>query len=308
MNKFEQFLAVNKIEFYVNFSLSQISSIKLGAKVKLAVFPKTESELEMIILKLFRLKIKFKVFGNLSNVLVINDEEFVCVITSKMNEEILISNNEVKVSAGVLIPKFCEIVRKNNLKGIEGLIGIPATVGGAIMNNAGAFGYSISDHLEKIKAFCDGEIFDILKGDIKFLHHASNLERFVILEASFLFENENEYDIINLTNKFTYLRGKTQPLGLSLGSVFKKVNGKSAGFYIERSGLKGFRIGGVMVSNKHANFFVNDKGGSITDFLRLIAFVQVQVEKQFGVWLVPEIEKVGDFNETFSRSSYSFEV
>ena len=176
------------------------------------------------------------------------------------------------------------------------------------MNNAGAFGYCISQYLEKIKVFADGEFFDILKTEIKFLHHYSNLKRFVILEASFLFENENEYDIINLTNKFTYLRGKTQPLGLSLGSVFKKVNGKSAGFYIERAGLKGFRIGGIMVSNKHANFFVNDKGGSVTDFLRLLGYVQVQVEKQFGVWLVPEIEKVGDFNETFSRSSHSFEV
>ena len=308
MDKFKQFLIDNKFEFYVNYDLSQMSSIKLGNKVKLVVFPKTLEELEKIILKLYKVKVKFKVFGNLSNVLVIDDEGVVFVINSKMNEEFKVDGNRVKVSAGVLLPKFCEMVRKNNLKGVEGLIGIPASIGGAIINNAGAFGYSIADCLEKIKVFYNGEIFDILKSEIKFLYHFSNLTRFVILEASFLFENENEYDIINLTNKFTYLRGKTQPLGLSLGSVFKKVNGKSAGFYIERAGLKGFRIGGIMVSNKHANFFVNDKGGSITDFLRLLAFVQVQVEKQFGVWLVPEIEKVGDFNETFSRPPHSFEI
>ena len=308
MDKFKRFLINNKIECHADFDLSQLSSIRLGRKVKLTVFPKTKSELEKTILKLYKLKLKFKVLGNLSNVLIVDDNDVVFVITSKMDEEFQVIGNRVKVSAGMLLPKFCEMVRKNNFKGVEGLIGIPASVGGAIVNNAGAFGYSISDCLEKVRVFESGEFFDILKSEIKFLHHYSNLNRFVILEATFLFENENEYDIISLTNKFNYLRGKTQPLGLSLGSVFKKVNGMSAGFYIERSGLKGFRIGGIMVSNKHANFFVNDKGGSISDFLRLVAFVQVQVEKQFGVWLVPEIEKVGDLNETFSRSSYSFKV
>ena len=308
MDKFIEFLNNSKIEYFLDFDISQISSIKIGKRVKFAVFPKTIAELEKILTKIYKLKLNYRVLGNLSNVLVVSDENLIFVITSKMNEEIVFNENTVKVSAGVILPRFCEIVRRNGLKGVEGLIGIPATIGGAIMNNAGAFGYSISTYLEKVKVFCDGEIYYILKSEIKFLHHYSNLKRIVILEATFLFEKENEYDIINLTNKFTYLRGKTQPLGLSLGSVFKKVNGKSAGFYIERSGLKGFRIGGVMVSNKHANFFVNDKGGSITDFLRLLAFVQVQVENQFGVWLVPEIEKVGDFNETFSRSSYTFEI
>lgn len=308
MDKLKHFLDKNKVEHYSDFDLSQISTIKLGVKAKLAIFPKNVAELEKLLLKLYTRKIKFLVMGNLSNVLVVDNTDFVFVITSKMVEKFKISGNEVVVSAGMLLPKFCEIVRKNNLKGIEGLIGIPATIGGAIKNNAGAFGYSISDKLKSIKVFLDGEIFVIFKNQIKFAHHYSNLNRFIILEATFLFENENEYDIINLTNKFTYLRGKTQPLGLSLGSVFKKVNGKSAGFYIERSGLKGFRIGGVMVSIKHANFFVNDKGGSVFDFLRLLAFVQFQVEKQFGVWLVPEIEKVGDFDETFSRPSHTFKV
>lgn len=306
MDKLKQFLDKNKFEYYNDFDLSQFSTIKLGTKVNLAVFPKNMIELEKLLIKLHSKKIKFYVFGNLSNVLVADSSDAVFVITSKMLEEFNISGFEVSVSAGMLLPRFCEVVRKNNLKGIEGLIGIPATIGGAIKNNAGAFGYSISDKLKSIRVFLDGEILVMSKNEIKFSHHYSNLNRFIILEATFLFENENEYDIISLTNKFTYLRGKTQPLGLSLGSVFKKVNGKSAGFYIERSGLKGFRIGGVMVSIKHANFFVNDKGGSVFDFLRLLAFVQFQVEKQFGVLLVPEIEKVGDFDETFSRPSHTF--
>ena len=120
-----------------------------------------------------------------------------------------------------------------------------------------------------------------------------------------LFENRNEYDIINLCNEFTYLRNKSQPSGLSLGSVYRKTNGLSAGFYIERAGLKGTRIGGVAISQKHANFFINDNFGSVMDFLRLLALVEKTVERQFGVNLVPEIEKVGEKDEIISRFSCS---
>lgn len=308
MDKIRQFLDKNNFEFCENFDISNISSIKLGNIAKLVIFPKCEYELEKLLIFFYTTKIKYLIFGNLSNVLFVNTIICPVIVTCKMNEELKISNGLVSVSAGMLLPKFCEQMRKNKLSGVEGLIGIPATIGGAIKNNAGAYGFSISDRLVKIRVFYDGKIFDLLKSEIKFAHHFSNLDGFVILQATFLFENKNEYDIINLSNEFTYLRGKSQPTGLSLGSVFKKVNSRSAGFYIERSGLKGLREGGIVVSSKHSNFFVNDKNGSVSDFLRLMATVQSQVEKQFGVCLVPEIEKVGDFNETFGRFAYTFEI
>ena len=145
-----------------------------------------------------------------------------------------------------------------------------------------------------------------MKNEIKFAYHYSNLSGLIILSATFLFENKNDYDIIKLCNEFTYLRNKSQPNGLSLGSVYRKINGKSAGFFIERCGLKGARIGGVVVSSKHANFFINDKVGTSMDFLRLSALVEKSVEKQFGVTLVPEIEKVGNKNEIIGRLSSSY--
>lgn len=308
MDKIKQFLEKNNIEFYIDFDISNISSIKLGSMVGLAIFPKTVAQLEKLLCFFYSLKIKFEIFGNLSNVLIMNKLTYPVILTSKMSEEIKIDKNLVTVSAGMMLPKFAEQMRKTGLSGVEGLINIPATIGGAIKNNAGAFGYSISDKLVSIRVFSKGIVFDLNKNEIKFAYHYSNLSTFVILQATFLFEFKNEYDIIDLSNKFTYLRGKTQPMGLSLGSVFKKVNGKSAGFYIERSGLKCFREGGIIISNKHANFFVNDKSGSVSDFLHLLQIVQSRVEKQFGVWLVPEIEKVGDFNETFSRPSYTFKI
>lgn len=306
MEKIIKFLNKNKIEYYKQFDVSLISSIKIGGNLKLAIFPKTEKDLEKIVSYFSSQKIYFKVFGNLSNVLFVSDISYPIIITNKMIDEIEIKANYATVSAGVLLSKFCDQMRKNGLGGYEGLVGIPATVGGAIVNNAGAFGYSISKPLVKIKVFSAGKIFELKKDEIKFGYHYSNLSGFIVLSATFLFENKNEYDIIKLVNEYTYLRGKAQPNGLSLGSVFQKVNGKSAGFYIERAGLKGLRVGGIVISSKHANFFINEKGGSAIDFLRACTKVKLQVEEQFGVTLIPEIEKVGDKDETFGRLSYAY--
>jgi UDP-N-acetylmuramate dehydrogenase len=302
----KQFFEKNKLEYCQNFDVSLISSIKLGGTIKYALFPRNKKEL-VLILKFFYLnKIYYKICGNASNVLFVEKISYPVIFTNKMSDEIEIKGRVVDVSAGMMIPKFCEHLKKNQLSGFEGLVGIPATVGGAIMCNAGAFGYSISDRLVKISVFSNGKVFDLKRNEIHFSHHFSNLLGFVVLSATFLFENKNEYDIISLCNEFNYKRGLSQPSGLSLGSVFKKVNGKSAGFYIERAGLKDMRIGGIVVSSKHANFFINDKGGSILDFLRLLVNTQTQVEKQFGISLVPEIEKIGDIDETFSRFTHSF--
>lgn len=306
VDKIIQFLKKFKIEFCENFDISALSSIKIGGRVRLVVFPKNTAELESVVKFFWSLKIDYKVIGNASNLLFVEDINFPIVATSKMEEEIQNKNGMVSVSAGVMLSKLCEYLKRNQLSGIEALVGIPATVGGAIMSNAGAFGQNISDHLISIKVMKDGKVFELFKNEIKFGYHFSNLNGFIVLSALFLFENRNEYDIISLCNEYAYLRNKSQPNGFSLGSVYRRVNGRSAGFYIERAGLKGMRVGGVVVSNKHANFFINDKVSTAADFLRLSAMVESSVEKQFGVSLIPEIEKVGNKNEIVGRLSCSF--
>lgn len=306
MEKIINFLDKNKLDYVQNFDISLVSTIKLGGRAKIVLFPKNTKELILILRFFFINKIYFKVCGNVSNILFVEQVSYPIIFTNKMNDEISIKRNIVKVSAGMLITRFSEYLKKNHLSGFEGLVNIPATIGGAIMCNAGAFGYSISDKLVSVEVFSGGKIVELSKNEIHFGHHYSNLSGFYIISATFLFENKNEYDIIKMCNEFTYKRGLMQPNGLSLGSIFKKVNGKSAGFYIERSGLKNARIGGIVISGKHANFFINDKGGSVLDFLRLLVSTQTIVEKQFGVSLVPEIEKVGDTDETYSRFSHSF--
>lgn len=293
MEDFQKFLQKNKIDFLLDFNISQFSSIKIGGKIKLVVLPKTTKQLVSILKFCYSKKIYYRVFGNLSNVLFVSEISYPIILTSKMQDEVSYDENLVTVSSGVLLSRLCEQLKRRELSGLEALSGIPATVGGAIFNNAGAFGSSISDHLVSVQVFFQGKIIILQKNDIKFSYHKASLFGFIVLQATFLFENRNEYAIINMCNEFAYKRNKTQPSGLSLGSVFNKCNDLSAGFYIERSGLKGKKIGGVYVSNKHANFFINDGSGQVYDFLALLKLVEDSVSKNFGVTLYTEIEKVG---------------
>lgn len=305
VEKIINFLDKNEIEYHRNFDVSGLSSIRLGETQSLVIFPSNVKSFVKLLSFFYGLKIQYIVAGNLSNILFVQNLNLPVVLTTKMSDEFEVDGNFVTVPAGAMLTKVCDYVRKLGLSGFEGLVGIPATVGGAIKNNAGAFGYQISDTLFSVEVFYQGKVICLKRNEIRFDHHFSDLKGFVILRATFLFENKKEYDIIKLYNEFTFKRNATQPGGFSLGSIYKKVNGKSAGFYIERSGLKGMRVSGLVVSSKHSNFFINDKNGSVNDFLRLSATVESAVLKQFGVTLIPEIEKMeNNADETFSRLSY----
>lgn len=294
------------IDYTQNFDVVEISTIRISQNISLAIFPKNIRELTFVVKLLYKQKICFKVVGNTSNLLFVSKINFPVVFTNKMKDEYKVEKNLVTVSAGMQISRLIEICKRNKLGGVERLVGIPATIGGAIFNNAGAYNCNISSRLVKITAFYSGRILEIPAKHIKFSYHFSNLKGIVLLSASFLFENKNEYDIISLCNEYTYKRTVMQPNGFSLGSVYQKINGKSAGFYIERAGLKQARCGGIVVSKKHANFFVNEKLGTSEDFERLQSLVEEGVSRQFGLTLVSEIEKVGDFYETSCGFSHTF--
>ena len=306
MDRLRVVLKSKNIDFYENFDVAEISTIKISAILKLAIFPKNENDLIKILRCLWNYKVPYLVVGNISNVLFYEKISFPVIITARMKDEYEILGNVVKVSAGMQLARFMEVLKRNKLGGIEGVFGIPATIGGAIVNNASAFGCEISSKLLKVTAFHEGKIVEINANEIKFGHHFSNLKNIVLLSALFLFENKSECDIIKSYNEFAYRRTSTQPNGLTLGSVYQKINGRSAGFFIERAGLKNLRVGGVSVSNKHANFFVNDRFGTAKDFMELQSFVEKTVESQFGLTLISEIEKVGDDNEIISRSPHTF--
>ena len=225
MDKIKLSLTQQKVDFIENFDVVEVSTLRISQIIDFAIFPKTIKELCFSVKLLFRLKIPYKVVGNTSNLLFVGRIRYPIIFTCKMKDEYKIDGNVVTVSAGMQISRLIEILKRNKLGGIEGLIGIPATIGGAVFNNASAYNNSISGNLLKILAIHEGKIVEIFKQQIKFGYHFSNLKGIVLLSVTFLFENKNEYDIISLCNEYTYKRTSMQPNGFSLGSVYQKING-----------------------------------------------------------------------------------
>lgn len=218
----------------------------------------------------------------------------VIIKTDKISTKSLAENTLV-VGCGVKLGGEIHRLATLGLGGMEGLAGIPGTVGGMIKQNAGAFGFEISDRF--LEATCydikDGTLSHRTKEDMRFSYRDSRLseKKEVLISASFELTSRKSEDIVTDLRKFRRQRISTQPTECpSLGSIFKQNNGVSAGFYIDKSGLKGFSIGGAQISEKHAGFIVNKGGATADDFIRLIDYAKKCVYSNFGVELSEEID------------------
>ncbi|MEO0087442.1 MAG: UDP-N-acetylmuramate dehydrogenase, partial [candidate division WOR-3 bacterium] len=194
-----------------------------------------------------------------------------------------------KVGAGMGLASLILKLRNLSVSGLEPLIGIPGTVGGAIKMNAGAFGFSISDFVKEIEVFSFKEGFKILKKEkINFDYRFSSIgEDELIISATFELKKDN-YN--NLIEKYLRIRNEKFPKGKSLGCIFKNPVGLIAGELIEKAGLKNFRIGDAIISDKHANFIINIKRAKFLDVYEMIQIVKEKVQKKFNVLLEEEIK------------------
>jgi UDP-N-acetylmuramate dehydrogenase len=183
-------------------------------------------------------------------------------------------------------------------------VGIPGSVGGAIVGNAGAYGDYISDVLRKATVLgADGALHELSARELgfayrtsKFKEHGAKGKQEVILSAEFMLRPEPAQTIAEKMADYTRRREESQPAEPSAGSVFKRTEQYPAGFLIEQAGLKGAHIGGAQISPKHANFIVNLGGAKAADVKALIDLAQEQVREQFGVKLELEIELIGEWN------------
>ncbi|MCS7215668.1 MAG: UDP-N-acetylmuramate dehydrogenase [Thermodesulfovibrio sp.] len=291
MKDIENFLKENKITYKKYEPLAKYTTLKIGGKADFVVFPDEESIFKLIEIIKYE-NIPYYVIGGGSNLL-IKDEGFrgVIINTRKMNR-IDIEGFTVWSSAGVMLPRFIAFVLKRNLSGMEGLIGIPGTVGGAIIGNAGSFGYEISDWLEEVEIITDNvEIKTLKKQDITFQYRGSDLVKTWIIKSAKFNLREDDGESFNRMKAFLQKKKQTQPLGdYSAGCVFKNPKGQSAGYLIEKAGLKGFRVGDIVISPIHANYFINIGKGKSQDFLRLMDIVKEKVFKLFSIELEPEIK------------------
>ena len=185
---------------------------------------------------------------------------------------------------------------KRNLSGLESLIGVPGTLGGALVMNAGAFGGEISNYLRCVNIMdMKGQIISYFPNDLDFAYRFSSFkEDEFIISANFVLRNEDPKVILSNKENANQGRKTNQPLKFrSAGSVFKNPKNFAAGYLIDKAGLKGTKIGDAEISTQHANFFINHGKASSSDILKLINLARKKVREEFEIDLQLEIKLVG---------------
>ncbi|MBO4217378.1 MAG: UDP-N-acetylmuramate dehydrogenase, partial [Clostridia bacterium] len=239
--------------------------------------------------------IKTLTVGNMSNLLFSDGGYRGAVITTKEMANITTSSGKVVADAGASLSALADFCRNASLSGAEFLYGIPGTVGGGVYMNAGAFGGSVSDVLTASEYIKDGKFIKLDSAAHGFGYRNSVYKTSggVIVSAEFSLPEGDRGEITGKMEGYLAKRRASQPLDKpSAGSVFKRPEGFFAGKLIEDAGLKGARVGGAAVSEKHAGFIVNVGGATAEDVKELIQIIKSRVFDSFGVSLEEEIEYV----------------
>ena len=279
-----------------NLLLSDYTTFGIGGIAKFVLFPSSVKELVSVLNLCHARSEKYEVIGNGSNLL-ISDKgvKDIVIFTRKLNGYRL-QNNYLIASCGAKLPALCNLSCQRSLSGLEFSCGIPATLGGAIKMNAGAYGHAIGDVTKCVYVWENGEVFS---KKVDFSYRKSSITSSqVVLGAKLLLEHD---DIENINQRICsnrLLRQNSQPMEKSAGSIFLKEKGVSAGYLIDQAGLKGYSIGGAEVSTKHAGFIVNKKNATSSDVVKLINEIKKVVYGKFGINLKTEIRMLGEFDET----------
>ncbi|WMM90258.1 UDP-N-acetylmuramate dehydrogenase [Heyndrickxia coagulans] len=278
--------------------LSKYTFTKTGGKADILIFPETYEEVQKTVRFASLNGVPYTILGNGSN-LIIKDGGIrgIVLILTKL-AKISHTGNDITAQCGAAIIDVSRYALKQKLTGLEFACGIPGSVGGALYMNAGAYGGEIKDVLKSALVLTKtGEMKRLEKSDLSFQYRKSSIAENgeIALEGTFSLEPGDAQEIKAKMDELTDLRESKQPLEYpSCGSVFKRPPGYFAGKLIQDSGLQGKRIGGVEVSTKHAGFMVNVGGGTATDYMNLIKFVQKTVKEKFGVDLETEVKIIGE--------------
>lgn len=281
----------SKFECIENASLLNYNTYRLDTKCKLLVFPRDIFEFQEIMYILNGSK--YFILGNGSNIILPDYYDGV-VIKLKYFNNYNIFDEYIEVDSGVMINKLSMELSKLGYKGFEWASGIPGTIGGCIYNNAGCYGSEISDNLIDVTVFCDNKIYCLRKDELSFSYRNSTFKmnnKFVILKAKFKFEKGDPEELLDLIKVRTNKRIESQPLEYpSCGSVFRNPEGLIAGKLIDEANLKGKCVGGAMVSNKHANFIINNGNATPEDIIKLINEIKDTIKKNYNIDLALEQE------------------
>lgn len=279
--------------------MSRHTTFRTGGPAEYLVSPEIGSIPEVIAFCRAQ-EIPLTVIGNGSNLLV-GDKGIpgVVVEIGRMMGEIRLEGNKITAQAGALLSAVSAKAASEGLTGLEFASGIPGSVGGAVIMNAGAYGGEIKDTLVAATVLTkEGEIVRLPAADLDLSYRHSNLpeKESVVLEAEFVLTEGDVDQIAETLADLKQKRTSKQPLEYpSAGSTFKRPEGHFAGKLIEDAGLKGYTIGGAQVSEKHCGFVINKGGATSEDVLNLIRYIQDVVQEQFGVALETEVRLLGEF-------------
>lgn len=294
----EQFMnECASLDYEKNVSLVNYSTIKVGGMADYVAYPKTESALCALVDYLNDENIKYKVVGNGSN-LIFSDAGFrgVIVLTTHL-KKIRKYGNSIYAECGVSLTALALYAQKHGLSGLEFAYGIPGTVGGAVFMNAGAYGGEIKDVLQK-SAYFDLAISkrgELYKAGHKFGYRTSVYEKNnnVILSAVFDLKPKDPEAIKAEMDCYMAARKEKQPLDYpSAGSTFKRCEGHFTAQMIDEAGLKGFSVGGAMVSEKHAGFIINTGNATAEDIKALIVIIKQKLKEKFDVDIQEEVKYI----------------
>lgn len=291
------------LNIFPNVSLGDKTTFKIGGPAAWYAEPGSAADVQSALRFATEKNLPVAVMGKGSNLLVSDAGWKGLVINCEPGLKAISWNPPaVSVQGGVTLDTLVREAIERGLRGIEELSGIPGTVGGAVVMNAGAFSTAIAER------FASAEVLDCATGlvrtfsreEMNFGYRTSALwgRTSVVLAASFLFEPGDESLLRQTRKDILEKRRAKQPLDLpNCGSVFKRPPGNYAGTLIEQAGLKGFRHGNVSISSKHANFIVNHGGGTAAEVRHLIAYAQRKVYELSNVVLEPEVIFLGGFDE-----------
>jgi len=282
----------------LNEPMSRHTSYGIGGPAGAYITPRDRDDLRRILHFADEQNIPVFFIGSGSNLLVADEGINGIVITLiKSFNKLEIKGCHIYAETGVMLGHMVKHCIKQKLTGLETMVGVPGTLGGALMMNAGAFGSEISNCLKNVDVMTlTGEIKQYSVKDIDFNYrHSSFKKNEIIMSANFVLKKATEQEIMNKRAKASAGRKETQPLRFrSAGSLFKNPKKDvAAGYLIDKAGLKGTHRGDAEISEKHANFFVNHGKANAEDVVFLIRLARKTVEKKFGINLELEVKTLG---------------
>lgn len=293
LNRLQEIISKDRIR--ENVSMAGYTTFRTGGNADIMICPKTKEELKNVIKFFYETQVSYYVLGNGSNLLVSdNGVRKPVIMIGKNFSDVDVFEDCVTARAGALLSSVARKAADNQLSGFEFAAGIPGTIGGAVIMNAGAYGGEMKDVVEAVSFLGpDGEEYVVSGEEMEFSYRTSALSDTdcVILGTTLKLTKGNQKEIETKMAELASKRREKQPLEYpSAGSTFKRPEGYFAGALIESSGLKGKTVGGAQVSEKHAGFIVNKGGATTSDIVELIKIVKDTVYEKHGVLLETEVK------------------